>query len=70
MTGRVANVHPRGFCFIKRDDNEGDIYAHCSNFEDRAAFEQLTGGERVEFAVAAERRIPGKLSALDVVVIG
>ena len=70
MTGRILRMHrERGFMFIKTDEDGSEIFAHCTNLVQRD-FDQLRGDERVEFRVVEDRVKVGKLSALDVVVIG
>lgn len=57
-TGAIRNiVADRGFGFIKAEDGK-DYFFHRSGLEESLDFDQLTGGERVEFQVEQSPKGP------------
>lgn len=49
-SGTVKKVDEKGFGFISQEDKR-DIFFHASGMVDRAAFDQVQPGDRVEFDV-------------------
>jgi CspA family cold shock protein len=58
----------RGFGFLRRDDNQPDVFVHISDLE-RSGLGELSIGARVEFLIEQDRR-SGKTKATDIRVIG
>lgn len=58
ITGTVKWFNSKkGFGFITRDDNQGDIFVHFSAIEGEG-FKNLEEGEKVEFEVVQEEKGP------------
>jgi CspA family cold shock protein len=57
-TGTVKWFHSeKGYGFIQRDDNKGDVFVHYSAISGRG-FRSLDDGQRVEFVVTEGQRGP------------
>jgi CspA family cold shock protein len=48
----------KGYGFIRRDGDGGDVFVHHSAIEGQAGFRSLAEGDRVEFAVEQGQKGP------------
>jgi CspA family cold shock protein len=57
----------RGFGFIKRESDQTQFFAHISDVDE--AFDSLTRGQRVDFAIVESDRKPGAMQAVEIDVV-
>lgn len=66
-TGTVAWFDPeKGYGFISRDNQAGDVFVHSSGIRSQEPYRMLLEGQRVEFSIVMGNKGP---RAEDVVVV-